>query len=236
VIVNPLPTPTIYANGPTTFCQGDSVNLSTGTFVSYSWSNGSTSNNITVSNSGTYAVTVTDNNGCSVTASQTVIVNQLPPVPVITVSGDTLHSSASSGNQWYRNTVIINGATNQTFIETQNGSYTVTVIDSNGCSSTSLPKTINVGIDELSNKNFGGLNIYPNPTNDNITISFHAKSEGNYTISLIDIIGRTIREDAGKAVSGDNKLEFSLNTIAKGIYIVELRSGDSSDKVKLVIE
>lgn len=236
VIVNPLPIATITANGPTTFCQGDSVILTIGTFASYHWSNGSTSNNITVNSSATYTVTVTDNNGCSGTASQTIIVNPLPPVPVITVSGDTLHSSASSGNQWYRNTIIINGATNQTYIETQNGSYTVTVTDSNGCSSTSLPKTINVGIDELSNKNIGGLNIYPNPANDIVTISFHAKAEGNYAISLVDMIGRTIREDAGKAVSGDNKLEFSLNTIAKGIYIVELRSGNSSDKIKLVIE
>jgi len=69
VVINPLPGVTVSASGPTTFCIGGSVTLTaspsgTGPF-SYSWSNGATSQSITVGGAGSYSVTVTDANGCS---------------------------------------------------------------------------------------------------------------------------------------------------------------------------
>jgi hypothetical protein len=182
-----------------------------------------------------YQYILTDH-GCMDTELVTVVVNPLPAIPVITVSGDTLTSSANYGNQWYRSNTLINGATNQTYIETQNGQYSVIVTDSNGCTATSAPTNITVGNNELSNKSYNGLTIYPNPASDNISIAFTANTEGNYVIRLIDMPGRIIREDAGKAVAGGNKHEFSLDKIAKGIYIVELGIGDDWRKVKLVVE
>jgi len=85
--VNSLPTPTITASGATTFCQGGSVTLSSSTASSYLWSNGATTQSITVNASGNYSVTVIDANGCTGTsAASSITVN---PLPTATVSGTT---------------------------------------------------------------------------------------------------------------------------------------------------
>ena len=66
--------PTITANGTTTFCQGGNVTLDAGTgYNTYSWSDGSSSQTTTITNSGNYSVTVTDGNGCSATSSATAV-------------------------------------------------------------------------------------------------------------------------------------------------------------------
>lgn len=66
------------ASGPLNFCAGSNVTLAanpaTGTTLTYAWTGGSTTNNITVSTAGTYSVTITDAFGCSSSASKTTSV------------------------------------------------------------------------------------------------------------------------------------------------------------------
>lgn len=72
-------TPFITANAPTTFCSGENVTLTANSASAYSWSNGATTQNIIVSASGNYSVTLTDLNGCTASSVATsVIVNSLP--------------------------------------------------------------------------------------------------------------------------------------------------------------
>lgn len=68
-----FPTATITASGPTTFCQGDSVTLTANAASSYVWWNNQTTQSITVSTSGTYAVITTDS--CGTATSSPVTVN-----------------------------------------------------------------------------------------------------------------------------------------------------------------
>ncbi len=69
--------------GPdTNICQGNNVTLDPGSFVSYLWSTGATTPDLTVGNTGEYWVNVTNNNGCVATDTATVTVNPLP-VPII---------------------------------------------------------------------------------------------------------------------------------------------------------
>ena len=77
VIVNPLPAiPTISAGGPTTFCRGGSVTLTSSSATNNLWSTGATTQAITVTAAGNYTVKVTNANNCSSTsAATTVIVN-----------------------------------------------------------------------------------------------------------------------------------------------------------------
>jgi hypothetical protein len=46
----------------------------------------------------------------------------------------TLTSSSVSGNQWYKDNVLLSGETNQNYIASTGGNYTVTVTE-NGCTS-----------------------------------------------------------------------------------------------------
>jgi hypothetical protein len=166
VTVNPLPAaPVITASGPVTFCQGGSVTLTSSTGSSYLWSNGATTQSITVSNSGNYTVQVTNASGCQGAASSAVgvTVNPLPQAPTITQSGNTLSSNAASGNQWYFNGTVIAGATNQSYTYSTGGNYSVKVTNASGCSSSSAVLTAM----RMASINLNGQPFYhrvtPNP-------------------------------------------------------------------------
>jgi len=149
VTVNSNPaTPTITPGGPTTFCAGGSVTLTAPGGFTYLWSTNETTQSIVVSTSGSYTVTVSDNNGCSATSAATVVtVNPNPPTPTITPSGATTFCAGGSvtlsapGGYTYSWST---GATTQSILVSTSGSYTVTVTDGNGCSATSAPTVVTV--------------------------------------------------------------------------------------------
>ena len=73
VIVHPLPV--VDLGNDTSIYEGESLILDAGEgFVSYLWNNGSTLQTISVDQSGSYSVTVTDQNGCSKSAAINVTV------------------------------------------------------------------------------------------------------------------------------------------------------------------
>jgi PKD repeat protein len=137
VSVNPLPDLTIVVDDTLDFCLGGAVNLSTLLeYESYSWSTGAISQSITVTESGTYIVTVTDSLGCAAASVQAdVTVYQLPTVSVTTTGpsqfcfGDSVLLTSSPGISY----LWSNGATTQSIWVFTSGSLNVQVTDENGC-------------------------------------------------------------------------------------------------------
>jgi len=70
IIVHPLPP--VGISGILAFCEGGSTVLTATEGVSYDWSNGESTQSITVTMAGIYSVTVTDLNGCQGYAEETV--------------------------------------------------------------------------------------------------------------------------------------------------------------------
>ena len=142
-----IATPTIAAGGPTTFCAGGSVTLTSSPGTSYLWSNGATTRSINITTSGSYTVRVTNSGGCqSASSAATVVtVNALPATPTISPGGPTtfctggnvtLSSSAGTSYLWS------NGATTSSITVTISGSYTVRVTNGSGCQSAASVATI----------------------------------------------------------------------------------------------
>jgi predicted RNase H-like HicB family nuclease len=116
---------------------------------SYLWSNGATT--LTVSNltQGIYSVTVTDANGCSASAAlqldnqvNTVyadIINQ-PTCPNFNNGAVTVSYATGTAPFSY---LWSNGATTQSISNLQQGTYSVTVTDVNGCKGSSSVQIIN---------------------------------------------------------------------------------------------
>ncbi len=145
VQVNPLPNITITASGSTTICEGSSVQLTATSGNSYTWSNGATTQSITVSQQGSYSVTVDQGNACINSSAVTnVIVNPLPAAnigasgPTTFCQGDNVVLTASNGNSYLWN----NGATTQAITVNNSGNYSVTVTAANGCSNTSTATSV----------------------------------------------------------------------------------------------
>jgi hypothetical protein len=140
--LNPLPaTPTITNSKPTTFCQGDNtVLLASSDNVVYNWSDGQKTKQITVTTSGSYTATVTDQNGCTSKPSNAlqVVSNPLPAKPTIVANGATtfcadrnviLTASTEAAYFW------TNGQTVQSLTITQSGDYSLTTRNQFGCPS-----------------------------------------------------------------------------------------------------
>lgn len=140
VTVNQLPAAAI--SGPNSVCAGLSATLTATGGNAYSWSNNLGSNaqvTPTPANLTTYAVTVTDNNNCSASATKTVAVNALPnaaingPTTICSGLSATLTASGGSAYNWSNGL----GVNAQVTVSPANTiTYTVTVTDNNACSAT----------------------------------------------------------------------------------------------------
>lgn len=140
----------VLATGSTTSCPGTCDGTAFVTFpndsaiTSYQWSGGQTTAIAQNLCAGTYVVTVTDTTGC--TSLTSVIVMDAPPMQsTLTLTtpdcfGDTSGGVciAVSGNPLAASYLWSTGDTTQCISGIAAGSYTVTVTDSTGCS-TSIP-------------------------------------------------------------------------------------------------
>ena len=83
-----------------------------------------------------------------------------------------------------------------------------------------ITDSIGAGINTLQ-PNSIIFSIYPNPFEDNTTISYDLNGPGNYSICLIDVTGRVVYEQK----LNDNKgvLNISLKNYSAGFYIVQLK-------------
>ena len=226
VVVNALPTASITASGPTTFCAGGSVTLSANTASSYVWSNGATTQSITVSTAGAYTVRVTNATGCTSVASaaSTVVVNALPTAsitasgPTTFCAGGSVTLSANAGASY----VWSNGATTQSITVSTAGSYTVRVTNATGCISTSS-SAVSVSVS-------GALNI-PNtftPNGDGVNDTWVIDQINQYpncTVTVFNKMGNKVFESVGytQAWQGkfkDNDLPFDVY-----YYVIDVKCG-----------
>ena len=144
VLVNPAPVVNIMAQD--FVCRGESVTLTAiSTAGTFNWSTGQSTSVVTVAPNVTsnFTVLVTDENGCSATATKQITVNQLPSVfvsgPSAICYGETATLTATGGVAYQWST----GQFDDHIGVTATGTYTVTATGTNGCTA-STQKTVTV--------------------------------------------------------------------------------------------
>jgi hypothetical protein len=144
VVVQALPSVNISASGPLTFCEGSNVTLTAAPANTYAWSNGATTQSITLNNSAT--LTLTSSNGvCSASSSPLNI--QVLAAPALSANagpnavcvGSTIQlSNATLGGAWSAqdaSIAAVNAATGEvSALSSGATNMAYTVVYSNGCS------------------------------------------------------------------------------------------------------
>lgn len=236
VVVKPI----IASNGPTAFCEGGAVVLTAPNgFTQYIWSNGATGRTITVTEAGSFTVTVSDNNLCVATSDPTVVsVNPLPGVPTITRAGDTLtaQSAVAETYQWYRNGTLMPGAVDQRLTVNLPGTYRVEITDENGCSNISAGFAViltNVNEEPVAGR-MADLRVFPNPTTGIFTIETETAASGPVRIELVSLVGETVMAVNETANGGLFRTQVNMNDLANGVYNVVVTTANERWTVRIV--
>ncbi len=232
---------TVSTIGQDSVCLGDTVQLvSNGAGANIiQWYNDTTlipnANypNYTTNQTGSYWVRVTNQAGCTYESShQNVFIVTPPPTPSFLANVNMLTCLLTGYPlQWMLNGVPIPGAVGQTYSITETGAYSVAAKNYFGCkkssSSNYLPYTSPAGIGEIELLN--AVNIYPNPTNDELNFSVNDRVIGFHYI-LTDCIGRTLQQ----GVINETQIKLTLGAYEKGMYFLSI--GDKTNKTFKVLK
>ncbi|CAM3498171.1 T9SS type B sorting domain-containing protein [Flavobacterium gelidilacus] len=197
------PNPILNINQSYTICEGNPITITAPSgFTSYNWSNGSTSNQTTITQAGQYTLTVTKNYGtiiCSTTENITVVNSNIATIEEIitedwTDNSNIISVSVSGDGDYEYSLNGINYQDSPIFSGLQSGEYTVYVKDKNECGI----KTETIY-----------LLIYPKfftPNNDGYNDTWKVKfsnNEPNIKTSIFDRYGKLIYIINGNLKSWD---------------------------------
>lgn len=84
-----------------------------------------------------------------------------------------------------------------------------------------------LAVNEISNELF--FQLYPNPTSDNVTISYHAEN-GNATLEIYDMTGNMV----GTEIISKASTVVDLKKFSPGIYLIRISDGKSSGAARVL--
>lgn len=125
-----------------------------------------------------------------------------------------LDGGAEDGSNWIMDSIEIARSNCPTHI----------VRNKNGCLNSVYPP-ITYSLD---------FNVYPNPTENDVTISFLSHHVQPYDIILLYILGRETFMQKGVTDTGSNSVSLSLNS-PKGVYLLKLTVGNHVSFRKIVL-
>jgi hypothetical protein len=232
----------IYGNS--NICSGSSSNTysiaSVAGATSYTWSlpagwsGSSNTNSISATPGSSGIFSVAAGNACGASAQQTLSVT-VNPLPTITAS-----SSSSILCEGESATLTASGASTYTFNPGGTGTsivvtppvtsvYTISGTDANGCSNTFIfTQNVDacVGINSNNMVTSGGVEMYPNPTEGKLNLELISNCE----VTIINSLGQLVYET--NLSSGKHELE--LENLAKGLYVVKVKSGKDLVTIKVI--
>ncbi|MBS1625748.1 MAG: T9SS type A sorting domain-containing protein, partial [Bacteroidetes bacterium] len=180
-----------------------------------------------LSQAGVYRDSLQSIYGCDSIVTLFLIVHQRPQATII-LAADTMYTQTYISYQWLQNGQAIGGATAQSLVLSQNGTYSVVVTDSSGCSDTSASISItHLGIPAIGS--VLDVQLYPNPSTALIHLSM---SKPAMAIAIYDMEGRIVY----KINTSEVEKDIDLNWLAKGCYNVDIIFDSGTYRRRLILE
>ena len=196
-----------------------------------------TSNNVTMEVDAplTPAVTITANPGFTVANGQS-----------LTLNAAVTNGGPAPTYQWYINGLPVPGQVSSSFTSNTffNGdSVTCRVLSSGGCSGIPGSKSVTVhvtvsGVKQLVSAG-SDIRLVPNPNKGLFSLKGTLATTDDQEVSVIitNMVGQVVYRNTFSANGGKVDEQISLNsTLANGMYLLNMRSGDQNDVFHFVIE
>ncbi|MGI6409776.1 MAG: T9SS type A sorting domain-containing protein [Bacteroidales bacterium] len=227
LVVNALPI--VDLGEDAIYCADESVVLEAPEAEYYLWSNDATTQSISITETGTYSVTITDANGCAGSDEIEITINPLPIVDLgEDISVEENQIFVLSVDETYAEYLWSTGETTNS-IEVYGevlglGTHTisVTVTDFNTCTgSDQITITVTPTV-EVLNGYVNTYTVYPNPTSGIINIT------GDNIISCV------IFNNIGQIILETNNSEIDMSNYENGIYYVKILTDNDTKTIKFV--
>jgi hypothetical protein len=236
-------TPEVMLGGDTTLCAGP-LTLDAGhPGESYLWNTADTTQQLSVTASGTYSVTVTTMYGCSGTDVISVTIN---PNPVVSITGPsssvclddaaiTLSASPAGGSFSGPGMAANMFSPSAAGVGTHIISYSVT--DNNGCTGSNFTQVgVSACVSVPENSVLGSVAVYPNPSNGQFSITVANGNGTDLLIEMIDISGRVIHSQTENNVHAGHTATVNAEGAAAGTYFLRITSGADVRIGKVIVE
>ncbi len=215
------------ANG--TFC--DELELDAGNPGSiYLWSTGATTQEIIVTESGTYSVTVTNpTTGCTATDVVEVTM-EFSPVASFTYTAtglDVTFTNTSTGGasySWNFGDGETSSEDNPDHSYASPGLYNVTLTVSNGCGNDVYTTQISVAT-SIEYQLSGSTQIYPNPTSGLTVVSVDFDAVYELNMEIVNQLGQVVWSNIAGGIQNET-FEVDLSEFADGVYTLKVQAGD----------
>ncbi len=234
--------PVVELGNDTTICAGETLTLDAGNPGSgYIWSGTNAfTQTIEVDEAGTYMVYVTNPAGCLAIGNIDVDVLEAPSATgfessMVDFTGYFTATGAENVTSYSWDfgdgESIPNGAASVSHTYDDYGTYTVTLTVSNDCGEEEYETEVEI-IDytSLSENSIAGLEVYPNPANDQVTIFIPNNQQSE--VRVFSMAGAQIL--AGQAFTSSMKLDVAM--WEKGVYFLHISNEGQTTISKLVVQ
>ncbi|MBK9401950.1 MAG: T9SS type A sorting domain-containing protein [Bacteroidetes bacterium] len=209
----------------------------TATAMDYQWNNTTHSNLINNLSGGTYTVTVTQNNECSVsksydlTAPAPITINEYITPETEEEQNGSIHVNVDGGTAPYYIQWINSGSTGNIIQQLPSGNYPVFIADSKGCI-----KNDTLYVNRITNpvKSEGQLAIAPNPGHGQFIVVKEVNGMEDCTLRIFDCLGRLTYKSETNILSLMTN-GVNLSHYADGNYIIRVNDQDQIFNARLVI-
>jgi Subtilase family/GEVED domain len=170
--------------------------------------------------------------GCP-SSSRTAVTATSETAPVITRQGQTLVSSASTGNQWYLNNSLLNDSTSQVITPSLPGLY-YTVVDDTITGCVLYSDTLIYLPDSGTANQRIGLKVGPVPSPGYFNVSFYMSASADLDIAFYDVLGQKVWEQDYGTFTGAFSQQLNT-TLASGIYFMKIYFGGATYQYPVLV-
>lgn len=182
--------------------------------------------------SGTYYDTIPNYLGCDSIINVSLTVYTMDTS--VTLNGNMLTSNASGVTYQWLNCnngfSAIPGENYQSYTPATSGNFAVEITQSTCIDTSSCYQVITVGINAFNQNK--STYIYPNPASDIITLNLGNTNNTELTLKIYSVLGELTKSETIRK----NQQKINIGDLNNGIYMVEIKSENWTEKQKLIIQ